>query len=158
METEPSDWFAKFKTSSSDELPHLQIVSDRLVVLGKSNFTKTQMLLKSRPLKLALMKKKKSWRCQTSNLNNAPIKWKLQHRPTPWKPRAFDYFLCPGSGEFDGSGLSRGGEFEPCLGWLWKIKPEVSSLEWFFFSGAEVANRELKQTRRRRKQERHLKM
>ena len=28
----------------------------------------------------------------------------------------------------------------------------------FFFSGAEVANRELKQTRRRRKQERHLKM
>ena len=22
--------------------------------------------------------------------------------PTPGKPRAFDYFLCPGSGEFDG--------------------------------------------------------
>ena len=32
---------------------------------------------------------------------NAPIKSKLQH-PPPGKPRAFDYFLCLGSGEFDG--------------------------------------------------------
>ena len=32
---------------------------------------------------------------------NAPIKSKLQHPPPPGKPRAFDYLLCPGSGEFD---------------------------------------------------------
>ena len=45
---------------------------------------------------------------------NAPIKSKLQHLPPPGKPRAFDYFLRPGSGEFDF-----------CLGGVGKIEPEV---------------------------------
>ena len=49
--------------------------------------------------------------------------------PPPGKPRAFDYFLCPGSGEFD-----------LYLGGVGKIEPEVSGFKWFSFSGAEVAN------------------
>ena len=32
----------------------------------------------------------------------APIKSKLQHPPPPGKPRAFDYFLCPGVGNLTG--------------------------------------------------------
>ena len=50
----------------------------------------------------------------------APIKSKLQHPPPlpPGKPRAFDYFLCPGSGEFD---LYQGG--------VGKLEPEVSGLK-----------------------------
>ena len=58
--------------------------------------------------------------------NNASIKSKLEHSPPP---RAFDYFLCPGSGEFD-----------LYLGGVGKIEPEVSGFKWFSFSGAEVAN------------------
>ena len=58
----------------------------------------------------------------------APIKSKLQH-PPPGKPRAFDYFLCPESGEFD-----------LYLGGVGKIEPEVSGFKWFSFSGAEVTN------------------
>ena len=46
--------------------------------------------------------------------------------PPPGKPRRFDHFLCPGSGEFD-----------LFLGVVGKIEPEVSVL---FFSGAEVSN------------------
>ena len=53
----------------------------------------------------------------------APIKSKLQH-PPPSKPRAFDYFLCPGSGEFD-----------LYLGGVGKIEPEVSDFQWFSFFG-----------------------
>ena len=49
--------------------------------------------------------------------------------PPPGKPRAFDYFLRPGSGEFD-----------LYLGAVGKIEPEVSGFKWFSFSGAEVAN------------------
>ena len=49
----------------------------------------------------------------------APVKSKLQHPPpSPGKPRAFDYFLCPGSGEFD-----------LYLGGVGKIEPEVSGLK-----------------------------
>ena len=33
--------------------------------------------------------------------DNAPIKSKLQHPPNPGKLQVFDYFLFPGSGEFD---------------------------------------------------------
>ena len=44
------------------------------------------------------------------------------------KPRAFDYLLCPGSGEFD---LCRHG--------VGKIEPEVSGLNESF-SGTKVAN------------------
>ena len=61
---------------------------------------------------------------------NAPIKSKLQHPPPPPPPgkdRAFDFLLCPGSGEFD-----------LCLRGVGKIEPEVSG---FVFSGAEVATR-----------------
>ena len=47
----------------------------------------------------------------------------------PGKPRAFDYFLCPGSGEFD-----------LYLGGVGKIESEVSGFKWFSFSGAEVTN------------------
>ena len=43
------------KTSGS-ELPHFYIVGDRLVMLGKRNFTKNTNVIK----KLALMKKKTS--------------------------------------------------------------------------------------------------
>ena len=35
-------------------------------------------------------------------LRKEPIKSKLQHRPHPVKPWAFDYFLCPRSWEYDG--------------------------------------------------------
>ena len=43
--------------------------------------------------------------------------------PTPrGKRRAFDYFLCPGSGEFD-----------LCLRRVGKIEPEVSGFKSFFF-------------------------
>ena len=42
------------------------------------------------------------------------IESKLQHLPHPGKPRAFDSFLCPGSAEFD-----------PCLGGVGKIEPDV---------------------------------
>ena len=49
--------------------------------------------------------------------------------PPPGKPRAFDYFVCPGSGEFD-----------LYLGGVGKIEPEVSGLKLFSFSGAEVTN------------------
>ena len=59
-------------------------------------------------------------------------KSKLQHPPygqTPGKPRAFDYFLCPGSGEF---GLYMGG--------VGKIEPEVSGFKRFSLSCAEVTN------------------
>ena len=63
------------------------------------------------------------------NKGNASIKSKLQHPPARGKPRAFDYFLCPGSGEFD-----------LYLGGVEKIEPEVSGFKWFSFSGAEVAN------------------
>ena len=60
----------------------------------------------------------------------APIKSKLQHPPPPpGKPRAFDYFLCPGSGKLD---LYQGG--------VGKIEPEVSGFKWFSFSGTEVTN------------------
>ena len=61
---------------------------------------------------------------------NAPTKSKRQHpSPHPRPPRAFDYFLCPGSGEFDLYLIGVG-----------KIEPEVLGFKWFFFSGAEVAN------------------
>ena len=43
--------------------------------------------------------------------------------PPPGKPRAFDYVLCPGSGEFDF-----------CLGVVGKIEPEVSGFNFFFRS------------------------
>lgn len=46
----------------------------------------------------------------------------------PGKPRAFDYHLYPGSGEFD-----------LCLRGVGKIEPEESGFERFFF-GAEVTN------------------
>ena len=54
----------------------------------------------------------------------APIKSKLQHPPPPppGKPRAFDYFLCPGSGEFD-----------LYLGEVGKIEQEVLGFSAFFF-------------------------
>ena len=52
---------------------------------------------------------------QLSQEDYAPIKSKLQHPPTPpGKSRAFDYFLCPGSGEFD-----------LCLDGVGKIEPEL---------------------------------
>ena len=53
--------------------------------------------------------------------SNASIKSKLQH-PPPGKPRAFDYFLCSGSGEFD-----------RYLGGVGKIELEVSGFKWFSF-------------------------
>ena len=40
----------------------------------------------------------------------------------PGKPRAFDYFLCPESGEFDF-----------CLGGVGKIEPELSKVSKDFF-------------------------
>ena len=58
----------------------------------------------------------------------ASIKSKLQHPPPlpplPGKPRAFDYFLSPGSGEFDF-----------CLGGLGKLerKCKVQMSVFFFF-------------------------
>ena len=51
-------------------------------------------------------------------LGYAPIKSKLQHPLPPGKPRVFDYFLCPGSGEFD---LNLGG--------VGKIEAEVSGFK-----------------------------
>ena len=42
----------------------------------------------------------------------------LQHSPFPGKPRAFDYLLCPGSGEFD-----------LCLRGVGKIESEVSGFK-----------------------------
>lgn len=42
--------------------------------------------------------------CFHSEINSwcyAPLKSKHQHPPPPGKPRALDYSLCPGSGEFD---------------------------------------------------------
>ena len=45
------------KTSNNDKLPHHHIVGDRLVMLGKSNFTKKKQI--NRRLELALLKKKK---------------------------------------------------------------------------------------------------
>ena len=48
---------------------------------------------------------------------HVPIKSKLQHPPSG-KPRAFDYFPCLGSGEFD---LHLGG--------VEKIEPEVSGFK-----------------------------
>ena len=54
---------------------------------------------------------------------NAPTKSKLQHPPSPrpGKPRAFDYFMCPGSGEFD-----------LYLSGVGKIEPEVLGFKYFF--------------------------
>ena len=37
--------------------------------------------------------------------------------PPPGKPRPFEYFLCPGSREFDLKRPSRGGEFD--FAWVW---------------------------------------
>ena len=45
--------------------------------------------------------------------------------PPPGKPRAFDYLLSPGSGEFD-----------LCLRGAGKIEPKVSGFKSFFFPGA----------------------
>lgn len=50
------------------------------------------------------------------------------------KPRAFefDYFLCTGSGEFDGNAFA-GGESDLCSGGVGKIELEVSGFNWSFF-------------------------
>ena len=61
----------------------------------------------------------------------AAIKSKLQHPhslppPTPGKPRAFDYLLCPGSVEFD-----------LCLRGVGKIEQEVLGFKCFFFRVAK---------------------
>ena len=55
---------------------------------------------------------------------NAPIKLKLQHPypPPPDKPRPFDYFLWPGSGEFGRQGLPWGEKFELCQCGVGKIE------------------------------------
>lgn len=49
--------------------------------------------------------------------------------PLPGQTQAFDFLLCPGSGELD-----------LCLRGEGNIEPEVSSFKGFVFSGAEVAN------------------
>ena len=70
----------------------------------------------------------RSHQCRRDDaIGYAPIKSKIQH-PPPGKPRAFDYSLCPGSGELD-----------LCLRGVGKIEPEVLGFKCFF-SGAEVAN------------------
>ena len=63
--------------------------------------------------------------------SNAPIKSKLQH-PPPGKPRAFDYFLCPGSGEFDMQDLLRGGDLTFVWVWWGKLTESVR-FQFFFF-------------------------
>ena len=54
--------------------------------------------------------------------------------PHPGKPRAFDYFMCPGSGEFGWLGLTEGGEFDLYLGGWGKLnrKCQVSGVFFFF--------------------------
>ena len=75
--------------------------------------------------------------CQSSchSMTYTLLQGKLQ--PLTGKPRLFDYFLWPGSGEFVGKAFQ--GSYL-CLGGVGKIEPEVSGFEWFLFSGAEVAN------------------
>ena len=46
--------------------------------------------------------------------------------------RAFDYCMCPGSWQFDGQGLSRGGDFDLCVGGVGKIEPERSGSNFFW--------------------------
>ena len=63
--------------------------------------------------------------------HNAPMKSKLQHPlPHQGNKRAFDYFLCPGSEEFDRKGRSGGGELN--------LKCQVS--KDFCFANVEVFN------------------
>ena len=65
--------------------------------------------------------------------------------PQPGKPWAFDYFMCPGSGNLSGMAFP-GGDFY--LGGVGKIELQVSTVGFrrfflFFFSysfGAEVVN------------------
>ena len=67
-------------------------------------------------------------------LYDALIKSKPQH-PLWGKPQALDYFIYPGSGEFDNKGPSRGGGFHLCLGGVGKIEQEVSGSNDFFLLG-----------------------
>ena len=50
------------------------------------------------------------------NITYVPINLKLEHPPPPAIPQAFDYFPCPGSKEFDVTGLPGDGAFDLCLG------------------------------------------
>ena len=54
--------------------------------------------------------------------------------PPPGKPRAFDYFLCPGVGNL--TGPSRGWGIWPCLG-TGSVRFQIA---FFLAGGAEVAN------------------
>ena len=53
----------------------------------------------------------------------------------PGKPRTFDHFLCPGSGQFDLQGLPGGGD----LTFAWVSWGKLNRKCHLFFSGAEVA-------------------
>ena len=70
-------------------------------------------------------------------LYDALIKSKLQH-PLWGKPQALDYFICPGSREFDKKGPTGGGGFDLCLGGVGKIEQEVSGSNDFFLWGGEA--------------------
>ena len=54
--------------------------------------------------------------------------------PPPGKPRAFDYFLCPGVGSLTGKAFPGVGSLT-LPGWVGKIEPEVSGFKSLFFAG-----------------------
>ena len=62
--------------------------------------------------------------------------------PQPGKPRAFDPFLCPGSGEFDRQGRSEAGELTFTWTGRGKLNRKCQVSNDVFLPGAEVYGRD----------------